>query len=595
MSKIARIAMAASFAAVLPAQTAHFDTILRHGVILDGTGLEPYRSDVGIVKGHISRIGNLSRSRATLDLDVTNLYVAPGFINIHSHAVRAALATAENMLTQGVTTEIVNPDGGGSIDIATQLAKLSSAGLAVNLGAYIGFDSIWEKVMESANRRPSPGDVVRMRTLLTLNLERGAWGVSGGLDYEPASLVRAEDVIQVLSAASPWRTNFPNHDRLSAENNYSSRAGIEETIRIGESAALVPVITHMKVQGREQGSAAYVLSLMRQATARGRYTAADVYPYLAGHTSLTALLVPGWAQEGGRDDMLRRFHSPAFRPRIAREIEDAMQARFGGPQGVFVLRARQELTQIMNDLGVSAGEAVIRTLEQEGSNAILRFGLESDLIQLLQNPTTSIACDCGATRDVPAHPRSYGSFPRVLGHYVRETKALTWEDAVRKMTALPAATIGMVDRGLLMPGMAADITVFDPATIIDHATYEKPAQVSEGIRHVLVNGQLALRDGKATGARAGRTLLRTAHMPSRPMNVDTARRISVKRILKVTQDGGARRAKGSFRFDDPKSQSAIRATDLGFLQTTSGWASFTAWALDRPITVIIDKSTVIVE
>lgn len=339
-------------------------------------------------------------------------------------------------------------------------------------------------------------------------------GSSAGLDYKPAYYATAEEVIEVVKAATPYRTNFTNHDCLTPETKYSSRAGVAETIGIGARAGLVPMITHFKVLGRELGSAATTLDLMREATSRGNHTAADAYPYLAGQTSLGALLIPGWAQAGGREKMLERFKDPDLRARIIAETEDAMQARFGGPQGVFLPALRQELLEVMTEMNARAGGAVVRWLEAGNQGAILRFGAEEDLIKILQHPSTSIACDCGAS--LPSrgsHPRNQGTCPRVLGHYVRVTKALTWQEAVRKMTLLPAATGGLIDRGAIAVGMAADVTVFDPATVIDRATYEDPALASEGIRHVIVNGVVALRDGKPTGERGGRVLRRAKYMP----------------------------------------------------------------------------------
>lgn len=580
------------------AKTVAYDVILRHGTILDGTGLKPFRADLAIRNGYIAEIGDLSTRQASLDLDVASLYVAPGFINIHSHAVPAALPTAENMLTQGVTTEILNPDGGGSTDIAEQLSRLASAGLAVNIGGYIGFNSVWASAVGQADRRPSPEEISKMRLLVESNLKHGAWGVSAGLDYKPGYFAHTDEVVNVVSVARPWRTNFPNHERLTPETNFSSRVGIAETIEIASKAGLAPVITHMKIQGHEQGSAAAVIGMMGAATAAGHYTAADAYPYLAGMTSLHALTVPAWAQDGGRPEMIKRFQNPEMRARIAKEIEDALDARFGGAAGVYLPQTAQQLVNIMRERKTPAGETIIQILEQgDILYTILQFGREDDLVAILRDPVTAIACDCGASLETRTHPRAFGTFPRVLGHYVRETHALTWEDAVRKMTALPANTVGIVDRGFLMPGMLADVTVFDPNTVIDHATYENPALVSEGIRYVLVNGKLALRDGKVTGERAGRTLLRSAHMPTRPMNVNSRRRVFVAApgiTINVTQAAGAARAKGTFKLADPKTKASIQSTAPGFLQTTGRWASFTARAkslpdgAERALTVVID-------
>jgi len=563
-----------------------FDMIIRHGIVVDGSGLPRYQADVAIANGFIARLGNLSNERAAAVIDATGLFVAPGFINIHSHASVDALPRAENMLTQGVTTEILNPDGGGAADLAQQMARSSTAGLALNIGAYIGFNSVWAQVMGPADRRATPEDIQRMRALILAGLEYGAWGVSAGLDYKPAYYAQVEEVVRVVEPGGRWRTNFPNHDRITPESNFSSRVGVGETIAIGEKAGLAPVVTHMKSQGLEQGMAGQLLAMMSQATKRGHYTAADAYPYLAGQTSLGALMIPAWAQDGGREKMLERFKDPAQRARIVAETEQAMNARFGGPAGVFLPAAKRELVDVMREQGASAGETVLRILEQGNAAAILRFGSEADLVKILQHPTTSIACDCGASTDTRQHPRAWGTFPRVLGHYVRETKALTWEDAIRKMTALPAATIGMVDRGYLAPGMAADVTVFDPATVIDHATYEDAGQLSEGVRHVLVNGHAALGDGRVTGEQGGRVLVRTAHMPSRPMATG-ARRLSIagrvgeaRVAMEVSQTLSAVRAKGTFRLT--VGDETFEAAELGVLQTADKWASFSARVRARP-------------
>jgi N-acyl-D-aspartate/D-glutamate deacylase len=485
-------------------ERAHFDTVLRGGTVIDGSGAPRVRTDVGVRGGRIAAVGDLSTAAAATVLDVTGLYVAPGFINLHSHPTPAALQTAVNMLTQGVTLEVLNPDGGGPIDVAAQLDALERAGLALNIAACIGFNGPWREVMGQEDRRPTRAQIDSMSRIIVRNLEAGAYCVSAGLDYKPAYFAREAEVVDVLRPAARFRTVFANHERVVPETNFSSHAGMFETIRIAEAAGLTPLITHMKVQGREQGTADSILRAM----AARPFVPADAYPYLAGQTSLAALIIPGWAQEGGRAEMLRRFADPALRARIIAEAEAAMYARFGGPTGVYLPTVRRELTDVMREHGVGAGEAVLRLLEEANYTAILRFGIEADLVKILQYPATSIACDCGAATTA-VHPRFFGTYPRVLGRYVREQGVLTWEDAVRKMTSLPAATIGIADRGLIATSFAADIVVFDPHRVIDHATFEEPTRPSEGIVHVLVNGVLTLRDGQPTGARAGVALRRT--------------------------------------------------------------------------------------
>ena len=573
----------------IQAQPPAFDILIRRGTVVDGSGNPRFAADVGIRGGHIAAIGDLGAATAATHIDATGLFVTPGFINIHSHASPDALATAANMLTQGVTTEIFNADGGGPLQLAQQLIRVSAPGLAVNIGGYIGFNVIWQNVVGNIDRRPSPDEIERMRAMIASGLDQGAWGVSAGLDYKPGYFARTEEVVRVVDVARPARTNFTNHDRITPESNFSSKAGVAETIAIGQKAGLVPVVTHMKAQGREQGTAGELLASMARATRLGAYTASDAYPYLAGQSGLGSLIVPGWAVEGGRPEMLKRFADPATRAKIVTEAETAMSARFGGPTGVYLPRTQQELTAVMKEMNAGAGETVLRILEQGDPGAILRFGSEEDLVKILKDPVTSMACDCGASTETRVHPRFYGSYPRVLGRYVREQKIMTWEQAIRKSSWLPAATIGMSDRGLIALGMAADITIFNPETVIDRATYESPALPSEGIAYVIVNGTVALADGKPTGARAGAPLFRTSNMPSRPVN-DGMRSLTVKGTaagrkvaIALTQRAGAREATGRVTIEGLEP-----ITRFGTLQVSEGWASFTTAAGDHAIAVTAD-------
>jgi N-acyl-D-aspartate/D-glutamate deacylase len=577
-------------AGTVRAQSAPFDAIIRNGTIVDGSGNPRFQGDVAIRNGLIVGIGKAAGA-AAVEIDAAGMFVAPGFINIHSHASPDALATAVNMLTQGVTTEIFNADGGGAVDLAAQLQRVAQPGLAVNIGGYIGFNVIWQAVVGNTDRRPTPEEIERMRGMISAGLDQGAWGVSAGLDYKPGYFAQTEEVVRIVEVARSARTNFTNHDRITPESNFSSKIGVAETVAIGEKAGLVPVVTHMKAQGREQGTAGQILASMTAATKRGHYTAADAYPYLAGQSGLGSLIIPGWAQEGGRPAMLKRFADPEMRARIIKEADEAMAARFGGPQGVYLPRTQQELTAVMKEMNAGGGETIVRILEQGNDpGAILRFGAEEDLIRILQHPSTSMACDCGASTDTRVHPRFYGSYPRLLGRYVRDQKIMSWEQAIRKSSWLPAATIGMSDRGLIALGMAADITVFDPGTIIDRATYENPALPSEGVKHVFVNGVLALKDGVATGVKSGRALLRTANMPSRPASADL-RSISINAKAKdhtikieLTQGAGAREASGVLMIDGVLYKP-------GFLQTTPRWATVGGVG-ERAISVTVEQEGV---
>jgi len=491
-----------------------------------------------------------------------------------------------------------------------QLRELQRWGLAENVGAYIGFNSVWEKTLGLADHRPSAQDVRRMRTLVTRGLQQGAWGVSAGLDYKPAYFARTDEVISVVSAAAGWRTNFPNHERITPPA-FSSRAGIAETIEIASAAGLAPEITHIKAQGHEQGRGPDIVGSMAEATARGHYTPADVYPYLAGLTYLDSLLIPGWAQEGGPEAMRRRFADPTLRERIAQESEAAMNARLtGGPGGVFLPLVNKSLPDFMATDHVGAGEALIRILERAGGQevpAILRFGADSDLESFLGYHGTAVACDCGATLRKLIHPRYYGSFPRVLARYVRDQKLLTWEQAIQRMTGLPASTTGMVDRGFLQPGMAADLVVLDPNTINDHATFEAPWLAPEGVREVLVGGHLEWNDGSPTGDRGGRALFRSHHMPTRPPSSQSERGLTAAASLEAASSGSSqagrllldlhqratdRHAVGTARIEAASKRDSVELQSIGELQVFGRWASFTGvarWgAYTGPVTLIID-------
>lgn len=581
-----------------------YDVILRHGSVFDGSGARPYIADVGIRQGYIATVGDLSSAKGAKQIDARNLFVAPGFINIHDHSSIEGVRQAGNMLTQGVTLGVANADGRGSIDLNGQAAEFAAGGMAMNLAFSIGFNSVWSDVVGTSDRRATPEDIRRMQALILQGLKDGAAGVSAGLDYKPAYFSTPAEAKQVLQVANDWRTFFPNHDRV-APPDYSSYHGMAETIDIASSARIVPEITHIKIQGHEQGSAQAVLRMIDEATSKGHYVAADIYPYLAGATGIGAVLIPGWAQDGGRTEMLKRFAEPQLRQRIAVEAEAAMSARLaGGPAGIYLPSEKREFADIMREEQAGAGETLIRILEKGNQGAILRFGAEDDMVALLKHDATSITCDCGAS--VPGqggHPRGYGAYPKILGTYVRDLGILTWEDAIRKMSGLPASTIGLVDRGFIAAGMRADITIFDPKTVRDRSTYESPETPSEGIRYVLVNGQVALADGKATGKQSGQSVRLTTLMPSRPLSTVGPRKLASSAVfdgadekvtlqLNIRQDSTARHAAGAARLTGANGW-ILDIKRLGILQISHKWASLTGWArtnggAEQPVTIILD-------
>ncbi|MBB6449580.1 N-acyl-D-aspartate/D-glutamate deacylase [Geomicrobium halophilum] len=569
------------------AQENEFDTIIRNGTIMDGTGQSSFEADVGIRDGFIYHIGDLDEVEAQNEVDVEGKIVAPGFIDIHSHAHLEALQTATSSLTQGVTTEILSPDGGGPVDV-TERYELEGDGLAINIGTYIGFNSVWQEVVGEDDRRATDQEIEEMQGLVETGLEEGAFGVSAGLFYTPANYAKTEEVIDVVKVADQWRTNFPHHIRDEMDDVVEAT---EETIEIGEEAGLVPVITHMKVMGADNwGASEETIGLIEDAIDRGTYAAADVYPYLASQTGLTAL-IPQWVQDGGFDAMLDRFADSELRPQIEAEIEEVMTSRVETAEDVYFPGEQETLADVAESEGVSPGEATMRILEEQGSlTTIYHFGHEDDYERILQHPTTAIASDGGATYSDSIHPRRYGSQPRALGQHVREEGLLSFEEAIKKMTGLPATIIGMTDRGFIAEGMVADITVFDPETIIDNAEFEDPKQYADGIEHVLVNGEFALEDGDTTNIQSGEVLQRTGNMPSRPISVDhdvsvegagTLRDIdgpgfSDKEVaISVEQAANDRSATGFFLFTDEEREIELEAEAVGQLQAKEGWASFT--------------------
>lgn len=584
---------------------ADYDVIVRGGTVFDGTGSPGRVTDVAFDGAGIARVGDLSEATALEDIDATGLYVMPGVINLHSHDRLDAVGAAGNLLTQGVTTIILNADGGGPLDIHDQLLEAERGGLAVNVGANIGFNTAWAEVNGPGEMRPSAEQLAAMSRMIESGLEAGAWGVSGGLDYKPTYYSTTEEVIQVLEVARSWRTLFTNHDRLIPETGFSSIVGMRETIEIGEATGLMPVITHMKIQGREQGTSDDVLGMMRDATSRGVYTAADAYPYLAGQTSLAALIIPGWAQAGGRDAFMSRLADPELSARIVAEADEAMAARFGGPSGVFLPETQRELTDVMAEMGLtSGGEAVVRLLREGSPGAILRFGSEEDLAAILSHPSTSIGCDCDPVAGASGHPRAYGTFPRAFGRYVRELGVLSWESAIHKMTGLPATTIGMVDRGFVVPGMAADLVAFDPETIVDHATYMEPTASSEGVVHLWVNGRHAVRDGQVQPVGGGRALRRARSMPARAPWFTSEREISVDGVvtsggstysvvINAGQSGDEPSASGTVEVTATDSDWALTSVALGLFQVGPAWATLSGRALvegeERSFVVIVDR------
>jgi len=509
----------------LAAQNAPYDLVLRHGRIIDGTGSAWYDADVGVRGDTIVRIAPSIPDTATHIIDVGGQVIAPGFIDIHSHARRGIfeVPTADNYIRQGVTTVIEGPDGDSPVPLAPFFAKLEALPKSINIGSFIGQGSVRAAVIGNVNRRPTNEELGRMKTLVEQGMKDGALGLSSGLFYVPGTFTPTEEVIELAKVAARFGGIYISHMRDEAGGVISS---VKETIAIGEQGGLPAQVTHHKIIGSANwGQSASTLQLIDAARARGVDVTIDQYPYTASATSIQAALLPAWALEGSRDDLRNRLKDPSTRVKVKAESVRLLRFERGGgdPKNVVITRCDwdselegknlAEVTALRRRLEPTienAAETALWIAEQGGCGGVFHAIDENDLERILRHPATMI----GSDGEIPIfgkaapHPRSYGTFARVLAVYMRERKVITLEDAVRKMTSFPAQRLGLLDRGLLRPGMKADIVVFDPARVRETATFEKPHQYAESFAEVIVNGQVVF-DGQAmTSARPGRVLYR---------------------------------------------------------------------------------------
>jgi dihydroorotase/N-acyl-D-amino-acid deacylase len=508
--------------AALPAQEQPYDLLLKHGRVVDGTGSPWYRADVAIRGDVIVRIAPEIAGPAARVVDVADRVIAPGFIDIHSHARRGIfeVPTAENDVRMGVTTVIEGPDGSSPVPLGPFLARLDSLPKSLNIGSFIGQGSIRSAVIGDVNRRATPEEIERMKALVEQGMREGAFGLSSGLFYVPGSFTPTEEVIELARVAGRYGGIYISHMREEASQVVES---VRETIRIGEEGGLPAQITHHKVVGPAYwGKSAETLRLVDEARSRGVDVTIDQYPYTASSTSVTAALLPSWAQEGGREDILKRLRDPGTRARIKAESVRIIRMERGGgdPKNVSLARcdwdttlAGKTLADVTRLRGMAptvenAAEAALWITEQGGCQGVFHAIGEEDVERILRHPATMVATD----GEIPIfgrgspHPRSYGTFARVLAVYVRDRHVLTLEDAIRKMTSFPAQRLGLQDRGVLREGLKADLVVFDPARVRDAATFEQPHQYAVGFSLVVVNGEIVWDGERMTAARPGRVL-----------------------------------------------------------------------------------------
>ena len=507
---------------IFTAQPTSFDLLITNARIVDGTGGAWYRGAVGVRGDSIVHVGWLDNAQAHTTIDAGGQVVAPGFIDIHTHARRGIfdVPTAENYVRQGVTTLIEGPDGGSPVPLGPFLAKLEALQKSVNIASFIGQGSIRSEVIGDVDRKATAEEIAKMQALVEQGMRDGAFGLSTGLFYVPGSFTPTEEVIELAKVAGRFGGIHISHQR---EESVKLLDSVRETIAIGERGGLPTQITHQKVIGKAYwGRSAETLRLIDDARARGVDVTSDQYPYTASSTRVASALLPAWALEGERQQQLARLKDAATRAKIRAETATAIRdARGGGdPKNVQFAScgfdpslAGKTLADLTKQRGMeptidNAAEVTLWLVEQGGCQGIFHAMSDDDVERIMKHPTTMI----GSDGEVPTfgranpHPRSYGTFARVLGLYVREKKTLTLEEAVRKMSAFPAARLGLADRGLVRPGMKADLVIFDPARVRDTATFEKPHSYADGVTHVVVNGAVIFQDGAMTATRPGRVL-----------------------------------------------------------------------------------------
>jgi N-acyl-D-amino-acid deacylase len=513
----------AASALLLPTAAAaqQYDLIIRNGRVLDGSGNPWYRADVAVAGERIVAVGDLAGHGARRVVDASGLYVAPGFIDVHSHAgtglVRRELSAARTLLAQGITTVVINPDGGGAVDLVRQRRELLEHGLGVNVVQLVPHGSVRLEVLGMEDRAPTAVELERMRALLRAGMEAGAFGLSSGPYYAPGSYAATEELVELAKVVAEYGGIYTSHIRDEADFSVGVVAAVDEVIRVAREARLPGIVTHVKVLGpRVWGFSNALVHRIERAREEGVEVFADQYPYAASGTSLVGALVPRWAQVGGDTALVRRIDDPAERPRLSRDVAENLERR-GGAERIQFRRHRADpsvegrtLQAVAEERGRDAVETTLDLLRAGGASVVSFNMHDDDVERLMRQPWTMTSSDGELVpmgEGVP-HPRSYGTFPRKLRTYVREKGTIDLGFAIRSMTSLPAAVHRMHGRGLVREGAIADLVVFDLERIRDPADYQQPHQLAEGMVHVLVGGRFAVEDGRFHDALHGQVLSR---------------------------------------------------------------------------------------
>src|SRR5437660_758563 len=528
-----------------------YDLVIRNGRVIDGSGSEGFNADVAIKSDRIVRIGNLRGAKAKREIDARGQVVAPGFIDMLGQSETFVLIDPRAMskVMMGVTTEITgegesiapindrilteqedfNRRFNLTVDWRTldeYFKRLGKQGAGVNLGTFVGATQVREYVIGYDDRPPTPVELEQMKKLVADAMKDGALGVSTSLQYVPARFAKTDEIVELAKVAHQYGGIYISHQRSEANAIDDS---MKEVFEIARRAQIPAEIWHFKTAYQKNwGRMPEMLRRIAVARRQGLKITANVYPYVAGSTSLSACLPP-WALEGGTDRMIGRLNDPATRARLKKEVTtdskdwENIYLGSGGPSGILIGSVTnrdlenwqgKRLSEIATAQNKDPLDALLDFIiaDHGQTGAIFFMMQESDMNAALKSPFVSICTDSGAraTDGQPAgsksHPRGWGTYPRILGKYVRDEKLMPLELAIHKMTGLPAANVELKDRGLIREGYFADVTIFDPKTVIDRATFEEPNQYPIGINYVIVNGQIEVDNGKRTGTLAGRPL-----------------------------------------------------------------------------------------
>jgi N-acyl-D-amino-acid deacylase len=531
--------------------TGQYDVLIENGRIMDGTGNPWYQANIAIRGDRIAAIGKLTGAKAKRVIDARGQVVAPGFIDMLGQSETALLIDnrSQSKLSQGITTEITGEGGSIAPQDALTLAplqpflkqyhlkvdwttldgyfrRLEKQGTPINLGTYVGAAQVREAVLGDVDRAPTPAELIKMQDLVAQAMKNGALGISTALIYPPGHFAKTDELIALAKVASAYGGIYATHMRSEGATEFQA---LDEAIEIGRQAHIPVEIFHLKVSGKPRwGEMPKLVAKIDAARASGLDIRADMYPYLAGATALASCLPP-WVANGGMQKLLDHLKDPATRQKIKAEMSsdhpgwENLYYDSGGAPGVMISgvanpdlkpydgKTIAEVAKMQHKQPLDALFDFI--LADKGQTGALYFiASEKDLEYGLEQPWTSIGLDAnelsldGPLFEPHTHPRAFGSMPRFLGHYVRDLHLMSMERAIRKITSMPAQREHLTDRGLIEPGYFADITVFNPQTIIDKATYQQPTQLSVGVDYVFVNGQLEFENGKLTGAIAGRPL-----------------------------------------------------------------------------------------